>query len=241
MRPRQGGGYEVVAGERRYRAAKLAGLDTLDAVVREISDREARPTSITENLNREDLNPYEETVGVLDLVGLELSDAPNWAVLLEEHEGTREAVAWVLRQCAKSYPEIHPSAVVKLGITAAELEGIFAGIFGERSNMTVRSFVNNRLPLLRLPEDVREALERGDLEYTKATLIGNVDDDEKRHEILRRTIHEKLPWQTVSELVAAAKRPVVVDDEFIARIREERRGIARYWRYSGNLNANDQR
>lgn len=52
-------GYEVVAGERRLRAARMAGLDTVPAVVREMSDQEALEVAIVENLQREDLNPIE--------------------------------------------------------------------------------------------------------------------------------------------------------------------------------------
>jgi ParB family transcriptional regulator, chromosome partitioning protein len=54
-----GGGYQVVAGERRIRAAQAAGLATVPAVVREISDREALEIALIENLRREDLNPME--------------------------------------------------------------------------------------------------------------------------------------------------------------------------------------
>lgn len=54
------GGYEVVAGERRMRAARMAGLREIPAIVRELSDQEALETAIVENLQREDLNPVEE-------------------------------------------------------------------------------------------------------------------------------------------------------------------------------------
>ena len=54
------GGYELVAGERRVRAARLAGLDALPALVRELSDEAAAETALVENLQRADLNPIEE-------------------------------------------------------------------------------------------------------------------------------------------------------------------------------------
>lgn len=53
------GRYQLVAGERRWRAAQLAGLERIPAVVREVSDREALEFALTENLLREDLNPLE--------------------------------------------------------------------------------------------------------------------------------------------------------------------------------------
>lgn len=54
------GGFEVVAGERRYRAAQRAGLSTIPAVVRQLNDQETLEIAIIENLQREDLNPMEE-------------------------------------------------------------------------------------------------------------------------------------------------------------------------------------
>jgi ParB family chromosome partitioning protein len=54
-----GGGYQIVAGERRWRAAKAAGLATVPAVIREITDREALEIALIENLRREDLNPID--------------------------------------------------------------------------------------------------------------------------------------------------------------------------------------
>ena len=62
-RPIQGGGrikYEIVAGERRWRAAQMAGLETIPAVVREIPDEAAIAMALIENIQRENLNPLEE-------------------------------------------------------------------------------------------------------------------------------------------------------------------------------------
>ena len=59
--------FQLVAGERRWRAAKLAGLESIPAVVRELSDREALELALTENLLREDLNPMEMAQGLQSL------------------------------------------------------------------------------------------------------------------------------------------------------------------------------
>lgn len=65
--------YELVAGKRRYRVAKDVGLTEVPATVREMSDTQAIQYALTENLQREDLNPVEETEGILDLLALRLS------------------------------------------------------------------------------------------------------------------------------------------------------------------------
>ena len=65
---RHGGRFQLVAGERRWRAAKLAGLDTVPAVVMRVSDSEALEIALIENVQREDLNPIDEARGYRELL-----------------------------------------------------------------------------------------------------------------------------------------------------------------------------
>jgi ParB family chromosome partitioning protein len=60
--------YEIIAGERRYRAAKLAGLDDIPVLVRDVDDQAAAAMALIENMQREDLNPLEEAQGIQRLV-----------------------------------------------------------------------------------------------------------------------------------------------------------------------------
>jgi ParB family chromosome partitioning protein len=60
VRPRPAGGYELIAGERRWRAAREAGVETLPAIVREAADRDALLLGLVENVAREELSPVEE-------------------------------------------------------------------------------------------------------------------------------------------------------------------------------------
>ena len=62
------GKYEIIAGERRFRAAKLAGLDSVPVLVRDVPDEAAAAMSLIENIQREDLNPLEEASGLQRLV-----------------------------------------------------------------------------------------------------------------------------------------------------------------------------
>jgi ParB family chromosome partitioning protein len=68
VRPRTGGTFELIAGERRWRAAKLAGLERIPAVVRAHGDAEALEIALIENMAREDLNPIEEARACAALV-----------------------------------------------------------------------------------------------------------------------------------------------------------------------------
>ena len=90
------GGHEIVAGERRWRAAQLAGLTEVPVVVRELSDGEARQVALIENLQREDLNMLDEVDAKLELVADTLGLQPQEArarlmQLLREPAGDESA------------------------------------------------------------------------------------------------------------------------------------------------------
>ena len=67
VRPLASGGYQIVAGERRWRAAKMLGLDEIPVVVKDLSDLETAQIALIENLQRENLNPIEEALGFRQL------------------------------------------------------------------------------------------------------------------------------------------------------------------------------
>ena len=68
VRPILGGGYQLIAGERRWRASRIAGLTQVPVVIKELSDDEAAVISLIENLQREALNPVEEAFGFASLI-----------------------------------------------------------------------------------------------------------------------------------------------------------------------------
>lgn len=79
---KKGGSYEIVAGERRFQAAKKAGLTEIPAIVRDISDDDLLKLALIENLQRSDLNPLEEALG--------------YQTLLKKHKLTQEALSKIL-------------------------------------------------------------------------------------------------------------------------------------------------
>ena len=105
VRPRHAGGYEIVAGERRWRAAQLAGLDRVPVAVRDVDDRQAMAMALIENIQREDLMPLEEARALKTLLG---EYAMTHEALAEAVGKSRAAVSNALR-------------LLKLGPVATEL------------------------------------------------------------------------------------------------------------------------
>src|SRR5437868_1204515 len=107
VRARPGGGYELIAGERRWRAAQRAGLHEVPAVIRDVAPAQAFEMALVENLQREDLNPIEEAAGyerliaefgytqekLADRVGKERSTVANAIRLLRLPDSVRALVA----------------------------------------------------------------------------------------------------------------------------------------------------
>lgn len=68
VRPMESGGYQIVAGERRWRAARMAGLEEVPVFIRKLSDQQTMELALVENLQRENLNPVEEALGYKELM-----------------------------------------------------------------------------------------------------------------------------------------------------------------------------
>ena len=166
VRPLGNGRYAIVAGERRYRAARMAGLAEVPVRVLDVGEREARLLALLENLQREDLNPYEETLGVLELLSEDLGKSREGVVSLLER--MRKEKRGVAAQNVLGTPETQ------------RVEGVFRAL----GRMTWESFVQTRLPLLSLPGDLREALEAGAIAYTAALELKKVKDPGVRARLL---------------------------------------------------------
>ncbi len=128
VRPR-GTDYELIAGERRWRAATAAGLESIPAIVREADDRESLEVAIIENLQRENLDPLEEAMG--------------FAHLMESFGFTQERVA---ERVGRSRPAI--ANALRLLVLSDALKALIRS--GTLS-------VGHARALLAFPEDAREA------------------------------------------------------------------------------------
>jgi len=146
--PRKDGEYEIVAGERRWRAAQRAGLAAIPSLVRVLDDNRAFEISIVENVQREDLNPLEEAAGyasligrfgytqdkVATVVGKSRSHVANMLRLTQLPESVREHV--ILGRLSAGHaralltaenPEALAELAVKNGLSVREVETLARG------------------------------------------------------------------------------------------------------------------
>ena len=145
VRPIGGGSFEIIAGERRWRAAQIAGLDEVPVVVRDCSDQEAAAVALIENIQREDLNPIEQAQGyhtlahefglthqeLADAVGRSRSSVSNALRLLDLNDDVRALVeqgkldmghARALLALSGAAQSETAAEVVKWGLSARETE-----------------------------------------------------------------------------------------------------------------------
>jgi ParB family transcriptional regulator, chromosome partitioning protein len=177
-----GDSFELIAGERRYRAAQEAGLKDIPIVIRNLDDRQAIQVALIENLQREDLNPVEETEAILELLAIAL-------------DCSTEEVISVLNR-ANHAKNRDQELEVSVSLQLKTIESMLLGI----GRFTAETFRSTRLPLLNLPEAILTALRQGKLEYTKARAIARVSE-EQQQELLEVTIAEGLSLNDIKQRI----------------------------------------
>ncbi|MBQ2604479.1 MAG: ParB/RepB/Spo0J family partition protein [Acutalibacteraceae bacterium] len=140
VRPLFGGGYEIVAGERRFRAARMAGLTNVPVVVRELTDSEAMELALVENLQREDLSDLELAMGYESLM-------KEYGMTQEQISGivnkSRSAVANTLRLL--KLPESIKIMLKNGDISAGHARALLALENEDMLEMAARSIIDNNL------------------------------------------------------------------------------------------------
>ena len=194
VRPIENNSYELVAGERRLRASQMAGLTSVPVVIRSLNDEDAWQLSLIENLLREGLNPLEETEGILQLLVLQLDETiPSVVKLLNRMQN--EAKGKVTHNV--------------IGSPKAQ---IVESVFQDLGLMNWQSFVQNRIPLLKLPSDILEVMRSGQLDYTKAIVIAKVKDEAMRESLLKEVIEKSLSLSEIRQKVAEINQMVKQED-----------------------------
>lgn len=184
----RGDNYELVAGERRFRAAQRAGLEAIPVIIRELSDKESLEIALIENLQREDLNPVEETDATLTLLSLKLDIS------------VQDVLETIRQSHYRALGRSDNTGVINPYIE--DVEGLFKSI----GRYTASSFYSHRVPLLKFPSDLLEAVRSGQLEYSKARLLRSIKDEVQRANLLQRAIAEALSREQLKTVVEMYKK-----------------------------------
>lgn len=139
VRPMPDGTYQLVAGERRWRASRMAGLTEVPVVIREMAEQEAAELALIENLQREDLNPMEEAIG--------------YRTLMENYGMTQEQAAQVVN---KSRPAV-ANALRLLHLPQAVADMVADGSLSAGHARTVLAFDSEQAQI----EAARAAVDKG--------------------------------------------------------------------------------
>ena len=175
--------YELIAGERRLKASQIAGRTEIPVIILDLDDTSATQVRLIENLQREDLNPLEETEGILELLSLQLGKK-------------KEEVVKLLQRL-----EHEEKGKVARNVTGSENHNKIEQVFNSTARMSWKSFLRNRLPLLNLPSELLEALRGGRIEYTKAKEINKLKNEEARKELLEEAISSNLSLNQIKDKI----------------------------------------
>lgn len=118
---KHGNGYEIIAGERRYQASKLAGLEELPVIIKDVDDEEMLALALIENLQRSDLNPVEEAKGYRQLID---SSGMTQEALSKAVSKSRSAITNSLRLL--DLPEVVQQMIFEGKLTAGHARAILA-------------------------------------------------------------------------------------------------------------------
>jgi ParB family transcriptional regulator, chromosome partitioning protein len=183
---------ELIAGEQRTRLAAKLGMNVKFRRLY-ITDEVAADYAALENIKRSGLNPIDETNAVLD------------AIVRKLNLDTRDAAATLIRQIKNEIGgQVYKNNVI-LKETAQQIETIIKQF--TKGSLSLPSFASNRLKLLNIPEEIKQAISNGEIDYTKGTEIAKVKDDEARNELLQRTIKDDLSIREVKKAANLVKPP----------------------------------
>lgn len=146
--------YELIAGERRWQAAKLVGLLKVPVIVKQVSERAKLEIALIENLQRKDLNPVERARGFIRL--------------MEEFSLTQKEVA---DRIGKS-----------------------------------RAFVANTIRLLKLPDEILDALAQGQISESQARMFLEIEDPSFRQALFQETLQKKLTIREIQKRLRSRMR-----------------------------------
>lgn len=196
--------YELIAGERRVRASKMAGLETVPAIIKNLSDRETAEVALIENLQREDLNYFEE--------------AQSFAVLIGEFGLTQEEVA---QRIGKTQASV-ANKLRLLKLPERVRENISCDLITERHTRALLKLKSEEMQL----EVLRRIYETGLTVRETEELIAQLSKDISREIISRRRKTSRLTKKDIPYYLKSLKEMVrnIKESGFATDIEEKDMG-----------------
>jgi ParB family transcriptional regulator, chromosome partitioning protein len=185
------GTLRLIAGETRLDAAIEAGYTAISSDIADVDDITAVKLSRVENARRKDLNALDDTEELLYLLMLTLS------------KDRAEAI-----ECLYRYKNASEG---KSSISAQDREAIEAVFTEVAPDISLATFITSRLPLLKLPEDILQAYNAGQLEYTKAMALGRIQDDLVRQELLGEVLDQGLSLSALKAKITSTSGRTAID------------------------------
>lgn len=183
VRPLSDGGYQLIAGERRWRASRMAGLSEVPVFIKEMSDKQAMEFALIENLQREDLNPIEEAEG--------------FKLLMDTYSLTQNEAA---ERVGKSRPAV-ANALRLLALPASVLELVRKGDLSSGHARTLLP-LNDEKTILKLAEEIirKEISVRETERIVKSILKPKADKDNKGKKVKRDPYYDECELAIREEL-----------------------------------------
>nr|WP_228035454.1 ParB/RepB/Spo0J family partition protein [Oculatella sp. LEGE 06141] len=196
LRPGTSDEYDLLAGEKRHRSAEIAGLEKVPVRVFEVGDQVAEDIKAISNLQRSDLNKWEETNAILGMLCRNLGKSQSEVISL-------------LNQAANQKRGLTDNVV------RSEDWALVEEVFAVVGRLTPESFRKHRVPLIKLPEHIQAVLQQGKLHYTKVNEILKVKDPKQQRQLLELAIAQNLSVNDIQAEVKAIRQETAETDDVL--------------------------
>jgi ParB family transcriptional regulator, chromosome partitioning protein len=191
LQRRPDGTLRLIAGETRLDAAIEAGYTAISADIADVDDITAVKLSRVENARRKDLNALDDTEELLYLLTLTLKkDRAETIECLYRYKNASEGKSSIADRDRET------------------IESVFTEV---APDISLSTFITSRLPLLKLPENILQAYNAGQLEYTKAMALSRVEDEAQRQELLEEVVGQGLSLAALKAKIAPTSGRTVID------------------------------
>ncbi|MBD2184569.1 ParB/RepB/Spo0J family partition protein [Planktothrix sp. FACHB-1355] len=181
-KPNSDGEYDLLAGEKRWRSAIMAGLEMVPVCIFDVDDNTALDIKAISNLQRSDLNAWEETQAIMGM-------------LMRNLESSQEEVVSLLNLAANQKRGITDNVVRNSDWQVVE------DVFNLVGRLTPESFRKHRVPLLKLPRSIEQVLRQGKLQYTKVNEILKLKSLSQQEALLNEAIEANLSVEEIRQRV----------------------------------------